>query len=148
MSTYSRLLVHMVFSTKERYPWIVDELRPDLHAYIGGLARSIDSTAITVGGVADHIHALIAMPTRLSVADLARHLKSNSSGWVHERWPDRLFQWQNGYGAFSVSRSNEGAVTRYIANQEAHHRQQSFQEEFLELLQRHGIEYDPRYVWD
>jgi putative transposase len=148
MTTYSRLLVHVVFSTKERHPWIVDEIRSELHPYLGGIARNIDATALCVGGVADHLHALIALPTKLSVADLVRTLKSNSSAWIHERWPDRLFQWQTGYGAFSVSESNKDAVVRYIENQEAHHRKQSFQEEFLEMLARHGVEYDPRYVWD
>lgn len=148
MSTYSRLLVHVVFSTKERHPWIADDMRTDLHGYLGGIARNIDAIPLIVGGVADHIHALIALPTKLSVADLVRTLKSNSSSWVHERWPQRLFQWQNGYGAFSVSESNKDAVVRYIENQAEHHRQRSFQEEFLDLLNRHGIEYDPRYVWD
>jgi REP element-mobilizing transposase RayT len=148
MSTYSRLLVHLVFSTKERRPWIADDLRSDLHAYLGGIARNIDTTPLAVGGVADHVHVLVAMPTRLSVADAVRTLKSNSTGWVHEKWPGRLFQWQNGYGAFSVSESNKDAVARYIENQEEHHRKRTFQEEFLDLLQRHGIEYDPRYVWD
>jgi len=148
MSTYSRLLVHLVFSTKERHPWIGGDMHSDLHAYLGGIARNIDTTPIAVGGVADHVHALVAMPTRLSVAEVVRTLKSNSSAWVHETWPGRLFQWQNGYGAFSVSESNQDAVVRYIGNQEEHHRKRTFQEEFLELLKRHGIEYDPRYVWD
>ncbi|MDZ4684062.1 MAG: IS200/IS605 family transposase [Planctomycetaceae bacterium] len=148
MSTYSRLLVHVVFSTKERHPWITDDLRSELHAYLGGIARNIDATPIVIGGVADHVHALIALPTKLSVADLVRTLKSNSSGWVHEKWPERLFQWQNGYGAFSVSESSKDTVVRYIENQAEHHRVRSFQEEFLELLNRHCIEFDPRYVWD
>lgn len=148
MSTYSRLLVHIVFSTKERHPWITDEIRPQLHAYLGGIARNFDATAISVGGVSDHVHLLIALPTKLAVADGVRTLKSNSSGWIHDRWPDRLFQWQIGYGAFSVSESNQDAVVRYIENQIEHHRQRTFQEEFLELLSRHRIEHDPRYVWE
>ena len=100
-------------------------------------------------GPADHGHLLLALPASVSVADAMRVVKTNSSRWVHEQWPQRRsFAWQTGYGAFSVSRSNVEEVDRYIANQEEHHRHVSFREEFLAFLKRHGVAYDPRYVWE
>jgi REP element-mobilizing transposase RayT len=101
-----------------------------------------------VNGTADHVHLLLRLPPSASIAEAMRVLKTNSSRWVHEKWPSRsTFGWQTGYGAFSVSQSNVSAVLHYIANQEEHHRQVSFQEEFVIYLQRHGIEYDERYIW-
>lgn len=147
--TYTSLLVHLIFSTKDRRPFIDAELGPRLFAYMGGILREIGSTPVLINGPADHVHALATLPSTLALSDLMRVLKTNSSRWVHEQWPHRKdFAWQGGYGAFSVSRSNADDVERYIAGQEEHHQQVSFQEEFLAFLKRHNVPFDPRYVWD
>ncbi|MDX1966857.1 MAG: IS200/IS605 family transposase [Planctomycetaceae bacterium] len=146
--TYSHLLANFVFSTKERRPWITQDIEMELHAYLGGIARNIEVTALAIGGVVDHVHLLVRHPRRISVSDLTRTLTSNSSGWIHEHWPIMLFQWQQGYAAFSVSESSRSKVMAYIQNQAEHHRTKTFQGELIELLERHGIEYDLRYLWD
>lgn len=146
--TYSKLMVHVVFSTKERQPLIVDSIIGDLHAYLGGIVRKLDGTALAIGGVADHVHLLMAYPPRLAISDLVRTIKANSSGWVHEKWPDQSFQWQAGYAAFSVSESSREQVVRYIQGQKEHHRQTSFQDELLALLRRHQVEFDEAYLWE
>jgi REP element-mobilizing transposase RayT len=146
--TYTRLLYHIVFSTKQRQSWIQDELKMDLHSYLGGILRNIEGTAIAVGGVADHVHILASIPAKISLSDALRTIKSNSSKWIHEEWSLKDFQWQEGYGAFTVSESNRESVIRYIQNQEDHHRRMSFQEEFLALLEKHGVEFDPATIWE
>jgi putative transposase len=146
--SYASLLTHAVFSTKERLPLIAEECRERIHAYLGGVARQLKGRALTIGGTADHVHILLSLPPTICVADALRDMKSNTSGWVHETWPARSdFAWQTGYGAFSVSQSSCEAVTEYIRNQEPHHHRMTFQEEFLILLKKHGIEYDERYIW-
>jgi REP element-mobilizing transposase RayT len=144
--TFTNLLTHIVFSTKERVPVINAELRPQLHAYMGGIVRELQGTALIINGMADHVHLLVGLPPALSLSDALRVLKANSSRWLHEtrRAP---FNWQAGYGAFSVSQSNVLAVTEYIAHQEEHHRKMTFQEEFIALLRKHNIEFDERYIW-
>ncbi len=119
-----------------------------MHAYIGGIIKSLDSVPLLVNGVADHVHILLSLKATISIADAMRVVKADSSKWVHEQWPGHSFGWQNGYGAFSVSKSNAEAVKAYIARQEEHHTHVSFQEEFVTFLKRHGIEYDERYIWD
>jgi REP element-mobilizing transposase RayT len=147
--TFTNLLTHVIFSTKDRVPHIDAELKPDLFAYMGGIVREIDGKALGINGTADHVHLLIKLPPTIAISDAMRVLKTNSSRWVHEQWDSRsAFGWQTGYGAFSVSQSNVPAVLRYIANQEEHHRKVSFQEEFLAYLKKHGIEYDERYIWE
>ncbi len=147
--TYSRLLVHTVFSTKERRPTIHDTFRQRLYDYLGGIARNEFGRSLVVGGTADHIHGLLSFNTAVSVAEAMRKWKSLSSRWVHETFPDAAaFAWQEGYGAFSVSPSNAETVIRYIKAQEEHHRRLTFQEEFVALLERHGVEYDPERIWD
>ena len=147
--TYTSLLAHVIFSTKDRRPVLGEELRPRLFPYMGGILREVGVTAVAINGPADHVHALLAVPAAVALADAVRVLKTNSSRWVHEQWPQRrAFGWQSGYGAFSVSRSNREEVERYIANQEEHHRHVTFQEEYLAFLKRHGIAYDERYVWE
>jgi putative transposase len=147
-STYTSLLFHCIFSTKDRSPDISPEISGKLHAYIGGIIKSLDSMPLLVNSVVDHIHILLSLKATISIADAMRVIKANSSKWVHEQWPGRSFGWQNGYGAFSVSKSNAEAVKAYIAKQEEHHRHVSFKEEFIAFLRRHGIDYDERYIWD
>ena len=125
--TYTSLLVHIIFSTKDRRPYLDAELRPRLFPYMGGILRELGGTPILVNGPDDHVHALTALPPTRSLSDVMRVLKTNSSRWVHEQWPARRdFAWQSGYGAFTVSRSNVDEVERYIAGQEEHHRHVTF----------------------
>jgi REP element-mobilizing transposase RayT len=143
------LNVHVVFSTKNREPFIDRELAPRLHGYVGGIVRKAGSVLLTIGGVADHVHLLVSLGRQTCIADLVRDVKSNSSGWVHETFPDRAkFAWQAGYGAFTVSRSVIERVKGYIANQEEHHKKETFQQEYLRFLAEHDLEYDERHVWD
>ena len=146
--TYSNLLTHVVFSTHERAPYIADAIRDDLYAYMGGIVRELRGTAIVIGGTNDHVHMLLRLPCEMAIADCLRLVKTNSSRWVHEKWPERrTFAWQTGYGAFSVSESGYSRVVEYIRGQEGHHRKMSFRDEFILLLRKHGIEFDERYLW-
>jgi REP element-mobilizing transposase RayT len=146
--SYTGLLTHIVFSTSERRPFLNDEILPDVHAYMGGILRELNVSLIAIGGTPDHVHLLIRLPANLSVADCLRLLKTKSSRWIKEKWNNRkLFARQGGYGAFSVSQSNSNAVARYICDQAQHHFRISFQNEFLELLKRHGVEFDEKYLW-
>jgi putative transposase len=146
--TFTNLLTHVVFSTSGRAPFLADGCRSDVHAYIGGILRELKATPITIGGTPDHVHLLTRLPADLTLADCMRVVKANSSRWLKERWPERrAFAWQGGYGAFSVSESNRGAVIRYIQDQARHHQRISFRDEFLALLKRHGVEFDERYIW-
>jgi putative transposase len=142
------LVVHVIFSTKERRPIITDELKTKLFPYMAGIVNERGGTPHIFNGMPDHVHMLASVPTGLSVADLMRFVKGSSSRWVHQEFPaKRTFGWQRGYAAFSVSRSRFDDVHRYIANQEEHHRKVSFQEELIAFLKKHKVEYDERYVW-
>ncbi len=144
----SNILVHLIFSTKNRLPLITAEIRDELFAYLGGIVRHMRGTALLINGTADHVHMLVRIPTDHSTAEMARIIKTNSSKWVHQKWPDHQdFAWQAGYGAFSVSASNVDAVTLYISGQEQHHHKRSFQEEFVAFLKKNGVAYDERYIW-
>jgi len=145
--TFTNLLTHLVFSTKDREPLIVSELKPELYAYLGGLARELKGKSLGINGTSDHIHMLISLPPVVSISEALRFIKSNSSGWVHDKWPRRSFSWQLGYGAFSVSKSKMPEVLSYLRNQEAHHRKLTFKEELIDFLVKHEIEYDERYLW-
>jgi len=147
-NTYTSLHYHVVFSTKNRERLIAQEIEGRVWAYIGGIARKHRMNALQVGGIEDHIHALVTAPAVLSPSEIAQYLKGDSSKWIHTEFP-RVghFAWQDGYGAFTVSRSNIPSVIAYIKNQREHHRKKSFQEEYRELLEKHGIEYDERYIW-
>ena|SRR5215475_6561899 len=147
-NTYTSLFYHVVFSTKNRIEFIRPDIEERVWAYIGGVARQHKMTAIQVGGVEDHIHALVIAPPTLAPYEIAKFLKGDSSKWIHEAFPDlHNFGWQDGYGAFTVSKSNVPSVVSYIQNQRAHHQTQTFQEEYLEFLKKHGVQYDERYLW-
>ena len=145
--TYARLLFHVVFSTKHRAPLVADSWSHELYAYIGGIVRKRRGDLLAAGGIEDHVHLLIRGPASISVSDLVRDIKTNSSAWRHELGDD-AFGWQSGYGAFTVSPSLVDKVAAYIGNQKEHHRTQSFHDEFRSLLQKHGFDLDERYMWD
>jgi REP element-mobilizing transposase RayT len=146
---YLSLLVHFTWSTARREPWLQADMRDDLYSYIGGIMKKKNAKLISAGGMFDHIHLYASMPSTISIADFMNAVKANSSRWIHESFaPLRSFAWQEGYGAFSVSKSEEGRVVRYISNQEVHHRKRTFKDELVGLLEKHGIEYDKRYIWD
>lgn len=147
-NTYTSLIYHFVFSTKNRQAWIVPEIEQRVWAMIGGIARTHKMTALQVGGIEDHIHALVIARPTLAPCEIAQILKGESSKWIHEEFPSlRGFGWQDGYGAFTVSKSNIPDVRCYIENQREHHRKRTFQEEYLALLRMNGIDYDERYLW-
>ncbi len=147
--TYSQILLHTVFSTKHRQPWITPAVKPRLYDYMGGIIRAKKGVLHEIGGIEDHVHLYFRWRTDMSISDLMRDLKAGSSGWIHDTFPDHnAFHWQDGYGAFSVSKSQEAAVKAYIANQELHHRKEDFKSEFLRLLRVHEVEFDERYVFD
>lgn len=148
--SFARIILHTVFSTKERITCFHDRsFRAQVHAYLGGCARTLGCHPIQVGGVSDHVHLLSTLTKTMSVADFVKEVKRVSTLWIQERgglWSQ--FHWQAGYGSFSVSESNIPQVTQYILNQEHHHQRHSFQEEFRELLRKHGESWDESYVWD
>lgn len=146
--SYCVCLVHLVFSTKDRRKMIPQDVRPRLWAYLGGIARENEMTAIAVGGTDDHAHVLLALPATMSIAKAAQLLKGGSSKWLHETFPGmREFAWQSGYGAFSIGKSGVEQTVKYIESQEERHRTTTFEAEFAEFLKRHGIDYDPRHVF-
>jgi REP element-mobilizing transposase RayT len=146
----SKILVHIVFSTKDRRPFLNDrELLTELHAYLGGILARLECQPLIVGGVADHVHALSALARTRTVADVVKEIKRGSTLWIKAADSSLTdFAWQGGYGAFSIGASQISTVRNYIANQEEHHRKVSFQDEFRTLLKRYDVEFDERYVWD
>ena len=147
--SYTCLLHHFVFSTKGRVSAISAEMRERLFEYVGGVCQAKDCSLIAANAVEDHAHLLVRVHPSVAAADLMREVKSRSSAFIREAWSGTDWAgWQNGYGGFSVSASGVEAVKAYIANQEEHHRRMTFQEEFVALLEKHGIEYDPRYLWE
>lgn len=146
--TYTNILIHALFSTKDRQPWLTPGIREEVFCYLGGTLNELRGQSLLVNGPPDHVHMLLVQPRTPSIATVMEKVKANSSGGVKERWPDRhYFAWQTGYAAFSVSKSHVEQVKRYISNQEEHHRKVSFQEEVLTFLKKQGVEYDPRYVF-
>ena len=143
-------LMHIVFSTKERRAMFQNAvLRDEMHRYLAGISAKLNCPAVIVGGAVDHVHFLANQARTIALADWVKELKRVSSAWAKEKAPDwGLFQWQAGYGAFSVSQSQKPQVERYIQSQEEHHRSSSFQDEYRQLLKRHGITFDEQYVWD
>ena len=145
----SKVIVHIIFSTKERESWLGLDVRPRMHAYLATICRDLGAEVVRVGGVADHVHIVTTLPRTVSQAQLIEQIKKVSSKWIKTldaRY--RSFFWQRGYGAFSVSPSQLEAVLEYVDTQQEHHRTRTFQEEYRELLRRHGVDFDERYVWD
>ena len=145
--TYCSLLFHCVFSTKERRKLIAEDVRERLWAYISGIAREHAMKALAVGGTEDHVHILLSLPATKTVSQAMREIKQGSSRWMHGTCGVPEFAWQEGYGAFSVGVNQVEATAAYIAGQQEHHRKRDFQAEYVAFLKKHGIEYDPRYVW-
>ena len=144
-----RNYLHISFSTKHRQPFITESVEPDLHNYLGGVCNKLDCQPLIVGGYYDHVHILCMLSKKIAAVKLLEEIKSHSSRWMKTKGSEfEQFYWQDGYGAFAVSFSNVDAVKAYLANQESHHRVQTFQDEFREILRRHEMEWDERYVWD
>jgi REP element-mobilizing transposase RayT len=145
----SRILLHLVFSTKNREPWIDESVCPALHAYLAGACRSIGCEAYRVGGTADHIHIACTLPRTLTVSNLLEEIKKSSSSWLKQQnGIPASFAWQSGYGVFSVGESQLPTLLRYIDNQKEHHRTRTFKEEYLDFLKRYGVNHDERYLWN
>ena len=145
--SYTNLLYHLIFSTKERRPLIKSDHELRLYDYIGGIIRGTGGISLGVGGTEDHVHVLAKLRPERALADVLRDLKANATGWTHDVFPEvRDFSWQRGYAAFTVSQSCLNKVHSYIARQKEHHKRVSFQDEFVQFLEANGIEYDPRYL--
>ena len=145
--SYTNLLYHIVFSTKDRRPIIASEYESRLYDYIGGTIRGVGGISLELNGTEDHIHLLAKLRPDHALSDVLRDLKANASGWMHDVFPVlKDFSWQRGYGAFTVSQSNVEEVRRYIIRQKEHHEKVSFRDEFIQFLTANGIEYDERYI--
>jgi REP element-mobilizing transposase RayT len=144
--TYSNLIYHVVFSTKERVPLITKQTRPELYAYLGALVKELKGAPLIINGIDDHVHLLISLPPTVSPSDAMRLIKSNSSRWMSERMGID-FSWQKGFGIFSVSRSGVNAVVEYIRDQELHHAKRDFRSEFITMLDKNGVEFEEKYLW-
>jgi REP element-mobilizing transposase RayT len=145
----SRILTHLVFSTKNREPILIPTIRSDLHAYLAGTLNNIECPSLQVGGVEDHVHLFFGLARTRSIAEVVEKVKTSSSKWLKTQGPEFAeFHWQSGYGAFSVGQSGAKAAIRYIQNQFEHHHQMTFQDEYRGLLHRYEVPFDERYVWD
>lgn len=143
--TYAQNVIHVVFSTKDRRKLIAVEFRPKLWAYVAGICKNLGIFTHGIGGMDDHVHLLVQIPPAMALAKAVMSIKANSSRWADDGSTE--LEWQRGYGAFSVSASLVPTVLRYIRNQDAHHAKMSFEQEFLVLLKRHGVEFDPKFVF-
>jgi REP element-mobilizing transposase RayT len=145
----SSILIHLIFSTKNREAFITPEIEPELHPYMATIFRALKSPSLAINGTLDHVHILFSLARVIAIADLLEEVKTETSKWIKTKGPEfRNFHWQRGYGAFSVGQSQVQAVKEYIHNQKEHHRRVTFQEEYREFLKAYGIAYDERYVWD
>lgn len=143
--TYTRLLYHIVFSTKDRRPFIAPKLKTDLHPYLGGIVKRLKGVPMSIGGVEDHVHLLTSIPPNITVSDFLRDLKAGSSRWVRENGL-RDFEWQRGYAAFTANQSIADDVDAYIRRQEEHHAKQDYISELKRMLELNKVEFDPRYL--
>lgn len=147
-NTYSQLFFHLVFSTKNREDFIHRDIENRVWSFIGGIARKHNMSALQIGGIENHIHALVISKPTIAPSQIPKWLKGESSKWIHEEFSDlKRFEWQDGYGIFSVSKSNAPKVIEYIKKQREHHKKQSFEDEYIELLKLHEIEYDEKYLF-
>lgn len=147
-STLTNLIIHVVFSTKYRVPMITAALQPELYAYMGGIIKNDGGIPLAVGGIQNHVHIVMKLKPSQALADAMRKIKGSSSKWINERGVlTKRFSWQQGYGAFSVSRSQVQRTVQYVRNQKNHHCRQTYKDEYLSLLEKHHIEYDNRYLW-
>jgi len=147
MHTFTSILVHCVWATKDREPYLTSDLRGRLWPYLSGIARENKMKALAIGGASDHVHLLISIPPTLAVSKAVQLLKGNSSKWIHETFPKlRAFEWQEGYGAFSIGISALDATIAYVRNQTEHHRTRTFREEFIAMLRRHSLDHDERML--
>lgn len=146
----AKIYVHLIFSTKNRERMVPDDLRPDLHAYLGGVLRDLGCTPVEINTEPDHTHLFFLLSRTVALSDIVRQVKTGTTKWliVQNRPALKNFHWQNGYGAFSVSQSGVEEVRAYVRNQREHHRVMTFQEEFRKFMERYEVEYDERYVWD
>ena len=145
----SQVLIHIVFSTKDRQPWLDPTIRPRMHAYLATVCRDCKCEAYRVGGVADHVHIAARLGRTISQSELVEKIKKTSSAWIKTQGPQyQSFFWQSGYGDFPIGYSQLDDLMQYIHKQEAHHRTRTFQEEYRELLGKYNVEFDERYVWD
>lgn len=145
----SSVLIHLIFSTKNREPFISSGVEKNLHRYMAKIFRSLKSPSLTIDGTSDHVHILFSLSRVITIADLVEEVKKNSSKWIKTEGPEfRNFHWQSGYGAFSIGQSQVPTLKRYIAQQKVHHQRVTFQDEYRKFLKKYGVEYDERYVWD
>jgi REP element-mobilizing transposase RayT len=145
----SCLLIHLVFSTKNRERWIDEKIEPELYLYMSSIFSDVDSPSLAIGGTVDHVHVLCSLSRTQTVAHVIEKVKTGSSKWIKTKGVEyRSFAWQRGYGAFSIGVSNQGALLRYISNQKHRHSKQSFQDELRELFKRYNVSFDEHYVWD
>lgn len=145
----SSILIHLIFSTKHREPFITAEIESELHPYMAKIFRELKSPSLTIGGTYDHIHILFSLGRVIAIADLVEEVKTNTSKWIKTKGPEfKNFHWQSGYGAFSIGQSSVAAVKRYIRNQKEHHRRITFQDEYRKFLKAYKVDYDERFVWE
>jgi REP element-mobilizing transposase RayT len=141
--------IHIIFSTKERYPFIDNSISKELYSYLGGICKNLESYPVKIGGISDHVHILCLLSRKIALMKLVEELKSHSSNWIKSKGQKyRKFYWQNGYGGFSVNPTQLEVVQKYIQNQKEHHRKSTFQDEYRVFLKKYDMEFDERYVWD
>lgn len=145
----SSILIHLIFSTKNREPLISESIEPELHPYLASIFRRLRSPSLAIGSADDHIHCLFSLSRVIKIADLVEEIKADSSKWIKTKGAEfRNFYWQRGYGAFSIGQSQVPDLKRYVARQRAHHQRVTFQDEYRKFLKSYGIDFDERYVWD
>jgi REP-associated tyrosine transposase len=148
-TSYSNIMVHIIFSTKNRVNAIPESIAQEIHAYIGGIGRKLECPVLAVGGTQDHVHVVASLTRTMAVSELVQKIKSGSSSWMKTKGPDRVdFAWQVGYGVFSIGQSQLDRAVRYIAGQVEHHKKTTFKEEFLAFLEKYNVEYDPQWLWN